>query len=414
MNASETTMEALDVAAVRAEFPALQQEIKGHPLVYLDNAATTQRPQCVVDAVNKFYLEDNANIHRGVHELSMRATDAYEGARRRIGRFLNANSQREVIFVRGATEGINLVSQAWARNELKPGDEVLVTHMEHHSNIVPWQMVCEQTGAVLRVIPIDDAGDLVLDSLDQLLTERTKMVALVHVSNALGTINPIKEITERAHAHDALVLVDGAQAAPHLAIDVQDLGVDFYAISSHKMYGPTGVGVLWGREELLERMQPYQGGGDMIASVTFEATTYNELPHKFEAGTPHIAGGIGMGAAVDFLQRLGLERVARYEERLLEHATRLLGAIEGLRPIGTAVHKAAVAAFVLDGVHAHDVGTILDEEGIAIRTGHHCAQPVMDRYGVPATARASLAAYNTMEDIDRLAEALTKVRQIFA
>ena len=414
MNAAEPTTEALDTAAVRAEFPTLQQKVKGHPLVYLDNAATTQRPQCVVDAINKYYLEDNANIHRGVHELSMRATDAYEGARRRIGRFLKAKSHREVVFVRGATEAINLVSQSWARNELKPGDEVLVTHMEHHSNIVPWQMVCEQTGALLRVIPIDDAGDLVLDSLDQLLTERTKMVALVHVSNALGTINPIKEIAVRAHAVGALVLVDGAQGAPHLAIDVQDLGVDFYAISSHKMYGPTGMGVLWGREELLEGMQPYQGGGDMIASVTFEGTTYNELPHKFEAGTPHIAGGIGMGAAVDFLQRLGLERVARHEERLLERADRVLGGIEGLRPIGTAVHKAAVYGFVLDGVHAHDVGTILDEEGIAIRTGHHCAQPVMDRYGVPATARASLAVYNTTEDIDRLAEALTKVRQIFA
>jgi cysteine desulfurase/selenocysteine lyase len=404
----------LDIEKIRADFPILRQRPHGKPLVYLDNAATTQKPQCVVDAIENFYLKDCSNVHRGVHELSMRATDAYEGARRRIGKFINASSHREVVFVRGATEGINLVAQSLARAELEPGDEVLVTHMEHHSNIVPWQLVCQQTGAILRVIPIDDAGDLVLDSLDELLTERTKIVAIVHVSNALGTVNPVKEIAARAHAVGARVLVDGAQAAPHLAIDVQDLGVDFYAISAHKMYGPTGIGVLWGREEWLERMEPWQGGGDMIASVSFDGTTYNELPYKFEAGTPHIAGGIGMGAAADFLQRIGLERIGRHEELLLAHATRTLGAIEGVRPIGTARHKAAVYGFVLEGVHAHDVGTILDEEGIAVRTGHHCAQPVMDRYGVPATARASFGVYNTIEEIDRLAVALARVREIFA
>jgi cysteine desulfurase/selenocysteine lyase len=405
---------AFDVQRIRRDFPILKQRIHGKPLVYLDNAATTQKPQGVIDAMVRSYAEDNANIHRGVHLLSERATQAYEEARIKIQRFLNASEAREIIFVRGTTEAINLVAQTFGRTHLASGDRVLVTHMEHHSNIVPWQMVCEDRGAELTVLPVTDEGELRMDLLDDLLTDRTKIVAVAHVSNSLGTINPIKVIVEKAHQRGIPVLVDGAQAVAHLPVDVQALGCDFYAMSGHKLFGPTGIGVLYGRLSLLEAMPPYQGGGDMISAVTFKKTTYNVVPHKFEAGTPNIAGSVGLGAAVDYLATLDFAAVAAYERDLLAYGTRALTAVPGVRIVGTAPHKATVLSFVMDDVHPHDIGTILDQEGVAIRTGHHCTQPLMDRLCVPATARASLALYNTKDEIDALVSALAKVREIFA
>jgi cysteine desulfurase/selenocysteine lyase len=402
-----------DVERIRKDFPILDQTVHGKPLVYLDNAATSQKPRAVIDAIEDYYTSDNANVHRGVHLLSERATAAYEGARARIRRFLNAAHPHEIVFVRGATEGINLVAQTYGRRAVGPGDEVVITTLEHHSNIVPWQMLCEEKGAALRVVPIDDAGEVDVTAYERLLGERTRLVAIAHVSNALGTIVPVKAMIEAAHRRGIPVLLDGAQAVPHLAVDVQALDCEFYTFSGHKIYGPTGIGVLYGKTALLERMPPYQGGGDMIKSVSFEKTTYNDLPYKFEAGTPYIAGAIGLGAALEYLEGLGLDRVAAYEQELLAHATERLSAIPGLRLVGTAREKAAVLSFVIDGVHAHDVGTILDREGIAVRTGHHCAMPVMTRFGLAATARASLALYNTREEIDALARALEKVREVF-
>ncbi len=409
----ETTKRPFDVERVRADFPALHQEVKGKPLVYLDNAASAQKPKQVLDAITRLYSHDYANIHRGVHELSERATKAYESARLKALRFLNASSEREIIFVRGTTEGINLVASTYGRANVGEGDEVLITHMEHHSNIVPWQILCEEKKANLKVVPIDDRGDMDMDAFSRLLGSRTRIVALAHVSNALGTINPIRTVVELARKRGVPVLVDGAQAAPHLPIDVAALGCDFYTISGHKMFGPSGVGVLYGREELLEKMPPYQGGGDMIASVTFEKTTYNRLPFRFEAGTPNIAGVVGLGVAMDYLTGIGLDAVSAYEEDLLDYGTERLRSVPGLRIIGEARHKASVLSFVLGDIHPHDIGTILDQEGIAVRTGHHCAQPVMDRFGIPATARASLALYNTREEIDRLVTGLHTVREVF-
>ncbi len=402
-----------DVERIRRDFPILSREVNGHPLVYLDNAASAQRPQAVIDAEAHYYAEIHANVHRGVHTLSQRATEAFESARERARHFINAASTREVVFVRGTTEAINLVAQAYARPRLKPGDEILITWLEHHSNIVPWQLLCEQTGAHLKVAPINAAGEVELAAFESLLSARTRLVAVAHVSNALGTILPVREIIALAHARQVPVLLDGAQAVPHMSVDVRALDCDFYAFSGHKMFAPTGIGVLYGRETLLEAMPPWQGGGDMILKVSFDGTTYNNLPYKFEAGTPNIAGAVGLGAAIDYLETLGLDRIAQYEHGLLEHATRRLAEVPGLRFIGTAREKAAVISFVLDGIHAHDLGTILDSEGIAIRTGHHCAMPVMDFYDVPATARASLAFYNTEDEVDRLALALGKAREVF-
>lgn len=404
---------ALDVARVRRDFPILAQKIHGKPLVYLDNAATGQKPAPVIEAEKRFYENDNSNIHRGVHELSERSTKAYEEARVKVQRFLNAAESREIIFVRGTTEGINLVAQTYGRKNVGAGDEVLITAMEHHSNIVPWQMLCEEKGARLRVAPINDCGELILEEFEKLLGPRTKLVAMAHVSNALGTINPVAKIVELAHARSIPVLVDGAQAAPHRAVDVRHLDCDFYAFSSHKVFGPTGVGVLYGKTRLLEAMPPYQGGGDMISSVTFEKTIYNVIPHKFEAGTPNIAGVVGLGAAIDYLNSLGFENIAAYEEELLDYATRALSQIPGVRIIGTAEEKAGVLSFVMEGVHPHDMGTVLDQEGIAVRTGHHCAQPVMHRFRIPATTRASLAFYNTREEVDALVEGIHRVREVF-
>jgi cysteine desulfurase/selenocysteine lyase len=402
-----------DVERVREDFPVLQQQVHGRPLVYLDNAATSQKPRVVIDAVARYYLAQNSNVHRGVHFLSEQATQAFEGARGKVARFLNASEPREIIFVRGTTEGINLIARSFGRSRVKAGDEIVVSAMEHHSNIVPWQMLCEETGAVLRVIPINDDGELLLDEYARLLSAKTRLVSIVHVSNALGTINPVRRIVELAHDVGVPVVVDGAQAVPHLGVDLQDLGCDFYAFSSHKLFGPTGVGVVYGKAHLLEAMPPYQGGGDMILSVTFEKTLYNVIPYKFEAGTPHIEGVIGLGAAVDYIGGIGLDAVRAYEEDLLAHATEALSGIPGLRIIGTAKEKASIVSFVLEGVHAHDIGTILDREGIAIRTGHHCAQPVLQRFGVPATARASLAFYNTRDEIDALARAIHRVTDLF-
>lgn len=406
----KASMTGLDV---RKDFPILHQEVHGRPLVYLDSAATSQKPQVVIDALADYYARDNANVHRGVHRLSERATEAYEGARARIRRFLNAAHPREIVFVRGTTEGINLVAQAYGRQTVGPGDEVVITALEHHSNIVPWQMLCEEKGAALRVVPIDDAGEVDVDAYERLLGERTRLVAIAHVSNALGTILPVKRMIEAAHRRGIAVLVDGAQAVPHLRVDVRDLDCDFYTFSGHKTYGPTGIGALYGKAERLERMPPYQGGGDMIKSVAFEKTVYNDLPYKFEAGTPDIAGAIGLGAALEYLEGLGLDRVAAHEHALLVHGTERLSSLPGLRLIGTAREKASVLSFVVDGVHAHDVGSILDREGIAVRTGHHCAMPVMTRFGIAATARASLGVYNRFEDIDALVEGLARVREIF-
>ncbi len=404
---------AFDVARVREDFPILAEQVHGKTLVYLDNANTTQKPKPVLDALQHYYEHDNANIHRATHLLSERATKAYEGARERVRRFINARETAEVVYTRGCTDGLNLVAQSFARPRLKPGDEILVSWMEHHSNIVPWQMVAEQTGARLKVVPITDDGVLMLDEYDRLLSDRTKLVSIIHVSNALGTITPIETIIAKAHARNIPVMVDGAQAAPHLPVDVQALDCEFYAFSAHKMYGPTGIGALYGKRAILESMPPYQGGGDMIASVTFEKTTYNELPHKFEAGTPNIAGVVGFGAAVDYLRQFDMHAIAAHEHDLLTHATEAVGTIPGVRIIGQAPQKAGVLSFVLDGVHPHDIGTILDREGVAIRTGQHCAQPVMDRYGVPATARASFAMYNTHDEIDVLARAVRKVKEMF-
>ena len=404
---------ALDVERIRKDFPILHQEVHGRPLVYLDSAATSQKPQVVLDALADYYGRDNANVHRGVHQLSERATEAYEGARTRIQRFLNAAHSREIVFVRGTTEGINLVAHTYGRRTVGPGDEVVITALEHHSNIVPWQMLCEEKGAALRVVPIDDAGEVDVEAYERLLGERTRLVAVAHVSNALGTIVPVKRMIEAAHRRGIAVLVDGAQAAPHLRVDVQDLDCDFYTFSGHKTYGPTGIGVLYGKTDLLEAMPPFQGGGDMIKSVSFEKTVYNDLPYKFEAGTPDIAGAIGLGAALEYLEGLGLDRVAAHEHALLVHGTERLSSLPGLRLVGTAREKASILSFLVDGVHAHDVGSILDREGIAVRTGHHCAMPVMTRFGIAATTRASLGAYNTREDIDALVEGLAKVREIF-
>ena len=397
---------------VREDFPALRQMVHGKPLIYLDNAATSQKPQPVIDAIVGFYTRDCANIHRGVHELSERATDAYEQARDKARHFLNAADSREIIFVRGTTEGINLVAQSFVRPRLSPGDEVLITAMEHHSNIVPWQIVTGERGAKLRVAPIDDRGELILEEFGRLLGPRTRFVSLTHVSNALGTINPVRDLVAMAHARSIPVMVDGAQAAPHMRVDVGDLDCDFYAFSGHKVYGPTGIGVLYGKAALLDAMPPYQGGGDMIRSVTFEKTEYNSLPHKFEAGTPHIAGTIGLGAALDYVEAIGLENIAAHEIELLDYATAAVSGIPGLRILGTARHKAGVLSFVMDGIHPHDIGTILDQEGIAIRAGHHCAQPLMARFGVPATARASFAMYNTHEEADALVRGILKVKEI--
>jgi cysteine desulfurase/selenocysteine lyase len=407
------TSALLDVERVRQEFPILNEKPYGKPLVYLDSAATSQKPQAVIDAMSGFYSRDNANVHRGVHYLSERATEAYEGARAKVQGFVNAAHAQEIVFTRGTTEAVNLVAQTYARTHLDEGDEVLITAMEHHSNIVPWQMVCEQRGARLRVAPINDAGELLVDELERLVGPRTKLVAVTHVSNVLGTINPIRRITEIAHARGARVLVDGAQAAPHLDIDVQALGCDFYALSGHKMYGPTGIGVLYGRSEVLEEMPPYQGGGDMILSVSFEKTVYNTPPYKFEAGTPNLAGAVGLGAAIDFLAGLGHEALAAHEQDVLAYGLRALSALPGLRLIGTARAKAGVVSFVLDGVHPHDIGTILDRQGVAIRAGHHCAQPLLSRMGLAATARASLACYSTRQEIDTLVAGLGTVQETF-
>ena len=402
----------LDVTAIRRDFPILDQTVRGRPLTYLDNAASSQRPRAVIDAISGYYETDHANVHRGVHTLSQRATDRYEGARERSRRFLNARSTREIVFVRGTTEAINLVAQSFARPQLGPGDEILISHLEHHANIVPWQMVCEQTGASLRVIPITPAGEVDEPAFASLLSPRTRLLALAHVSNALGTVVPVERYIRAARQLGIPVLLDGAQAVPHMPVDVQALDCDFYAFSGHKMCGPTGIGVLYGREALLREMPPWQGGGDMILAVSFTGTIYNELPYKFEAGTPHIAGAVGLAAAMDYLDGLGLERIAAAEQDLLEYATRQLAGVPGLRMIGTAAHKAAVASFTVEGVHPHDLGTILDHEGVAIRTGHHCAMPVMDYYGVPATARASFAFYNTRDEIDRLVAALQVAREM--
>ena len=402
-----------DVERIRKEFPILATSVHGRPLVYLDNAATTQKPRTVLKALDQYYAAENANIHRGVHYLSEKATEAYEGVRERSRRFLNAASTREIIFTRGTTEGINLVAATYGRKNFRPGDEVLITAMEHHSNIVPWQLLCEQTGAVLRVVPMTDAGELRLDEYQRLLTERTRIVAVAHVSNALGTVNPVRRMAELAHAKGIVILVDGAQAVPHFPVDVRELDCDFYVFSSHKMFGPTGVGILYGRERLLEAMPPYQGGGDMIRSVTFEKTLFNDLPYKFEAGTPNIADGIAFGAALGFVEGLDWIAVAEYERDLLEYAERTLRAIDGVTIIGTAAEKAGVVSFVLEGVHPHDIGTVLDQSGVAVRTGHHCAQPVMQRFGIPATARASFALYNTRSEVDALAAALRHVKEVF-
>ncbi|MYI75198.1 MAG: cysteine desulfurase [Acidobacteria bacterium] len=404
---------ALDVERIREDFPILQRLVREHRLVYLDSAATTQKPRAVLDALARYYAHGNANIHRGVYVLSEEATAAYDAARVKVQRFLNAAASREIIFTRNTTESINLVAQSFGRRNIGPGDEIVITHMEHHSNIVPWQLLCEQVGARLRVAPIDDTGTLQLDELERLIGPRTRLVSVVHLSNSLGTINPVGDIVAMARARGIPVLIDGSQAVYHMPVDVQALGCDFYVCTGHKLYGPTGIGVLYGREALLEQMPPYQGGGDMIRSVTFEKTTYADLPHKFEAGTPHIAGAVGLGAAIDYIQGIGFEALQEHESDLLAYGTAALAEVKGLRIIGTAASKASILAFVMKGAHPHDVGTIVDTEGVAVRTGHHCTQPVMDRFGVPATARASVAMYNTREEIDALVRALHRVREVF-
>jgi cysteine desulfurase/selenocysteine lyase len=403
---------ALDVDAIRADFPALHQRVHGKPLVYLDNAATTQKPRAVLEAMQRFYEQDNANVHRGVHALSERATEAYEVAREKVRAFVNAASVREIVFTRNTTEGINLVARAWGDANVGPGDEVLITALEHHSNIVPWQLLVERKGAKLRVAPIDDRGDVIPAEFARLLTARTKMAAFAHISNALGTVNPVVEMTRLAKQAGAAVLVDGSQAAYHLSVDVQAIGADFYVFTGHKLYGPTGIGVLHGREAVLDAMPPFLGGGDMIRTVTFEGSTWNDLPFKFEAGTPYIAGAVGLGAAVDYVSRIGFDAIGAHEAALLERATAAVAAEPGVRIVGTAARKASVLSFVMDGIHPHDIGTVVDREGVAIRTGHHCAQPVMDRYGIPATARASFAMYNEHKEIDTLVAAIRRVRAL--
>lgn len=403
-----------DVDKVRADFPILDRQVHGHPLVYLDNAATTQKPQAVLDALSHYYTRSNANVHRGVHLLSESATKAYEGARTTIQGFLNAADPSEIVFVRGTTEAINLVAQTYGRRHVGAGDEIVISEMEHHSNIVPWQMLCEEKGARLRIAPINDDGELLLEEFERLLSAKTKFVSVVHISNVLGTANPIRQIVQMAHHWNVPVLVDGAQAVLHGKVDMRALDCDFYAFSGHKIYGPTGIGVLYGKRELLDAMPPYQGGGDMIQSVTFEKTLYNRLPYKFEAGTPHIAGAVGLGAAIDYVNRIGLNAIAAYEHALLIYATEALRSVPEVRLIGTAKEKASVLSFVLEGIHPHDIATILDQQGIAIRSGHHCAQPLMQRFGIAATARASLAAYNTTEEVDALVAGIHKVMEVFA
>ncbi len=413
---SVSTTNSLDgiMAKVRHDFPALQQSVHGKPLVYLDNAASTQKPQSVIDTISHYYAFDYANVHRGIHYLSERATRAYEDAREKVRNFIGASTSREVIFVRGTTEAINLVAQSYGRMHLTEGDEIVITEMEHHSNIVPWQLLCEQIKATLKVIPVNDTGELILEAYERLLGPRTRLVALTHVSNALGTINPVKQIIAMAHAHDARVLLDGAQAAAHIPIDVQDLNCDFYAFSGHKLYGPTGIGALYGKAELLEAMPPYQGGGEMIREVTFEKTTYADIPQKFEAGTPHIVGAIGLGTAVDYLSSIGLMNIGQHEQELLSYATETIGDLPGLRIIGTSPHKTGILSFDLRGIHPHDISTVLDHEGVAVRAGHHCAMPLMGRFGVSATTRASLSVYNNRSDIDTLKGALDKARAFFS
>lgn len=408
------TSNTFDVEAIRRDFPILHREVQGKPLVYLDSAATSQKPQTVIDTLVRYYSEINANVHRGVHTLSQEATDEYEGARTKLRKLINAKEDAEIIYTRGTTEGINLVAQTFGSQHIGEGDEVIISNMEHHSNVVPWQMLCDERGAHLRVVPINDDGELLMDEYEKLITSRTKLVSIVHLSNALGTINPAKDIVTIAHQHGIPVLLDGAQSTPHMPVDVQDLDCDFYAFSGHKLFGPTGIGVLYGKRELLEAMPPFQGGGDMIKSVTFEKTLYNDLPYKFEAGTPHIAGAIGLGAAVDYVNAIGLDRAAAYEHELLQYGTEQLQAIEGLKLIGTAQNKSGVLSFLLEGIHPHDIGTVLDTQGIAIRTGHHCTQPLMQRFQIPATARASLAFYNTKAEIDALVEGIHKTFEVFS
>jgi len=403
-----------NVNKIRNDFPILKQQVNGCPLVYLDNGATSQKPQSVIDAIVNYYSTTNSNVHRGVHTMSQQATDGYEGARAKVRQFINASDDREIIFTRNTTEGINLVAHSYGRQNIGPGDDIIVSNMEHHSNIVPWQMLCEETGANLRVVPIDDAGELLMDEYEKMLSSRTKLVSITHVSNALGTILPAALIARMAHAHGAPVLFDGAQAVPHMPVDVQELDCDFYVFSGHKLFGPTGIGILYGKAEYLEAMPPFLGGGEMIKSVTFEKTIYNDLPYKFEGGTPDIAGAIGLGAAIDYVNDLGFDQITAHEDELLRYGTDALSTIEGLKIIGTAEHKAGILSFVMDLAHPHDIGTILDEQGIAIRTGHHCAQPVMQRFQIPATARASLAFYNTKEDIDALVKGIDRVIEVFS
>jgi cysteine desulfurase/selenocysteine lyase len=410
---SRTGRNLYDVHEVRKDFPILHQEVNGHPLAYLDNGATSQKPKTVIDAVRNYYERDNANVHRGVHTLSELATNGYEGARDTARKFINAADRSEIVFVRGTTEGINLVAQSYGRPLLAEGDEIIISTMEHHSNIVPWQMLAGQTGAQIKVIPVNDDGALDIDAYLEMLGPKTRIVAVTHVSNALGTVNPVKAMIDAAHDAGAVTVIDGAQAAPHLALDVQALDSDFYAFSGHKVFGPTGIGVLHGKRELLDRMEPYQGGGEMIRSVSFEGTTYNDLPHKFEAGTPNIAGAVGLGAALDYVTDLGIDAIAAHEHDILEAATGSIGDIPGVRLIGTAEGKSSIVSFVMDGVHPHDIGTVVDGEGVAIRTGHHCAMPLMKRYGVAATARASFALYNTREEVEALAAAIWKVKEVF-
>ncbi|PKB57830.1 MAG: cysteine sulfinate desulfinase [SAR202 cluster bacterium Casp-Chloro-G3] len=409
-----TTSGTFDVARIREDFPLLKQTVNGKPLVYLDNAATSQKPQSMIDALVRYYTTENSNVHRGVHTLSQLATDDYEAARTKVRKFINAAEDHELIYVRGTTEGINLVAQTFGRQNIGQGDEIIISTMEHHSNIVPWQILCEEKGAQLKVVPINDSGELLIDEYEKLLSPRTKLVSIVHQSNALGTINPMEAIIEMAHSRGVPVLVDGAQSIPHMTIDVQKMGCDFFVFSGHKLFGPTGIGILYGKAEYLNAMPPYQAGGEMIRSVSFEKTTYNVLPHKFEAGTPNIAGAIGLGAAIDYLNDLGMERINTYEKELLDYGTDCLSRIEGLKIIGTAKEKGGILSFVLGDIHPHDIGTILDTQGIAIRTGHHCAQPVMQRFGIPATARASLAFYNTKAEIDSLVEGIDRVLEVFS
>ena len=403
-----------NVNNIRNDFPILKQQVNGCPLVYLDNGATSQKPQSVIDAIVNYYSTTNSNVHRGVHTMSQQATDDYEGARAKVRQFINASDDREIIFTRNTTEGINLVAHSYGRQNIGPGDDIIVSNMEHHSNIVPWQMLCEEKGANLRVVPIDDAGELLVDEYEKMLSSRTKLVSITHVSNALGTILPAAQIARMAHAHGAPILFDGAQAVPHMPVDVQELDCDFYVFSGHKLFGPTGIGILYGKAEYLEAMPPFLGGGEMIKSVTFEKTIYNDLPYKFEGGTPDIAGAIGLGAAIDYVNDLGFDQITAHEDELLRYGTDALSTIEGLKIIGTAEHKAGILSFVMDLAHPHDIGTILDEQGIAVRTGHHCAQPVMQRFQIPATARASLAFYNTKEDIDALVKGIDRVIEVFS